>query len=141
MKYDNSLNRGKDLFSFVLFIFMVLLPLTIGQTFGAPTTPASGLVSIPLKWVGIDGSPSMVDPTIVGEDPGDTKGVLWRRHERISEFQSPPKPISGMNRSQETVTASSPTCYHLPGSLPHRPLQTLDESLPPDRDLHFVPDL
>lgn len=42
-------------------------------------------VSIPMKWVIIDGSPSEVDPSCVGE--ATVKDVLWRRHERISEFR------------------------------------------------------
>jgi len=50
----------------------------------APTPPPSGaLIKIPLRWCGVEGAPSMVDPSLVGE--ASTHDVLWRRHERISD--------------------------------------------------------
>ena len=46
-------------------------------------TPADALISIPVRWCGVQGAPSMANPNLVGES--STKDVLWRRHERTSD--------------------------------------------------------
>lgn len=53
----------------------------------APVLHAGGgtEMHIPIKWSGIAGSPSIDNPGVVGE--ATVKDVLWRRHERISEFR------------------------------------------------------
>lgn len=38
---------------------------------------------VPVRWCGIEGAPSMVDPGVVGEHTTDD--VLWRRHERPTD--------------------------------------------------------
>ncbi len=44
---------------------------------------AGEFISVPVRWCGVEGAPSMVDPGVVGEVTTDD--VLWRRHERPSE--------------------------------------------------------
>lgn len=80
MKRYPCINREKLVFPVVLLVLWTIFPVIVsGQ-----------LVKVPMKWVGITGSPSIDDPTLVGETttgggaPG-TDGVLWRRHELISD--------------------------------------------------------
>jgi hypothetical protein len=40
---------------------------------------------ISVKWCGISEAPSVDDPTIVCQNPGDFKTMMWRRHERASD--------------------------------------------------------
>lgn len=66
-------------FAYFVGVFMLTGSLMVG----ASRASAQNFVKIPIKWCGIEGSPSMDDPTVVGETT--TKDVLWRRHERISD--------------------------------------------------------
>jgi hypothetical protein len=44
---------------------------------------SGAIQQVPIRWCGVQGSPSIVDPSRVGEtNPND---VLWRRHERVTE--------------------------------------------------------
>jgi hypothetical protein len=38
-----------------------------------------------MKWCGIAQAPSVADPTLVCQNPGDFKTMMWRRHERASD--------------------------------------------------------
>ena len=49
----------------------------------APPTLAGDLISIPIRWCGVEGAASMVNPGVVNE--ATTDNVLWRRHERPSD--------------------------------------------------------
>lgn len=44
---------------------------------------AGPFLEIPIRWCGVEGAPSMVDPGALGE--ASTDDVLWRRHERPSD--------------------------------------------------------
>ncbi|MFQ5650253.1 MAG: T9SS type A sorting domain-containing protein [bacterium] len=67
----------------LLILLYVLLPEATRSQSRFETAATSGLVSVPLKWVGIAGSPSIDDPSLVGER--SVKDLLWRRHERASD--------------------------------------------------------
>ena len=43
----------------------------------------AGNLSVPLKWGAVQGSPAVTNPAGVGET--NTRDVLWRRHERVSD--------------------------------------------------------
>lgn len=66
-----------------LGVVCVIVPLVLWIC--APASVHALDVSIPMKWVIINGCPSEVNPALVGE--ATVKDVLWRRHERISEFR------------------------------------------------------
>lgn len=92
-----------------LFRLSIVAVLTVVLGFlvfvaGQDAAHASGGVDIfvPLRWCGIGvdsnndniadpgtGAPSMEDPSLVGEDR--IRAVLWRRHERVSEFITIPQ--------------------------------------------------
>lgn len=46
-------------------------------------TFAGERIWVPVRWCGVEGAPSMVDPNVVNE--ASTDDVLWRRHERPTD--------------------------------------------------------
>ncbi len=85
MKRYRFVNRLKIWVPALLLILLILVPVGATGQSRIQSAGGTGLVSIPVKWAGIDGSPSIVDPARVGEPT--VKDVLWRRHERISDFR------------------------------------------------------
>ncbi len=68
-------------------IFTVVLAMVLVSSswfpWGASLEAGGGNLSVPVRWCGIEGAPSMADPGVVGE--ATTDDVLWRRHERPSD--------------------------------------------------------
>ena len=65
---------------------LVILP-TLSHDAVRAAPPAKGpfseIIQIPIRWCVLEGSPSLDDPTLVGE--ATVRDVLWRRHERASD--------------------------------------------------------
>lgn len=71
----NILRRSKAFVPSVIVVFFVAT--------STHTALAAPLLSVPLRWCAVDGSPAASNPGDVGE--ADTDGVLWRRHERTTD--------------------------------------------------------
>ena len=58
--------------------------LAVALTLLLPTPSLAGeILSVPIRWCGVQGAPSMDQPSLVGETTTDD--VLWRRHERPTD--------------------------------------------------------
>lgn len=73
--------------SALLSVFITLASLSAGaylalMNLGQPAL-AGELISVPVRWCGVEGAASMADPGVVNET--STDNVLWRRHERPSD--------------------------------------------------------
>ena len=51
---------------------------------GTPGLDDSDPLFLPLRWCAVQGSPAVTNPAAVGEP--DTDSVLWRRHERATDY-------------------------------------------------------
>jgi hypothetical protein len=67
--------RDRSSSSALLFIAFLSIPCRYSM--------ADDKISLPILWAGIEGAPSMEDPSVVNEESADN--VLWRRHERPTD--------------------------------------------------------
>ncbi|MFQ5910970.1 MAG: hypothetical protein ACE5IJ_09670, partial [Thermoplasmata archaeon] len=65
-------------------VLLATLLLGVSMFILAPPASAGNVIHVPIRWCGIEGAPSMVDPGLVFEST--THDVLWRRHERPSDL-------------------------------------------------------
>lgn len=65
-------------------LLMATLLIGVSMLAVAPQASAGNIIHIPIRWCGIQGSPSMNNPGLVFETT--THDVLWRRHERPSDL-------------------------------------------------------
>jgi hypothetical protein len=54
-----------------------------GQILSADAQAPAEVMQVPVRWCWVDGSPSLENPSLVGEKTAHD--VLWRKHERISD--------------------------------------------------------
>lgn len=66
----------KQLLSFIL-VFLLILTIIPSEVI------AGDRILVPVRWCGVEGSPSMENPSVVNET--STDDVLWRRHERPTD--------------------------------------------------------
>jgi hypothetical protein len=93
----------------VLAAMVVALALAASPTradIGAAGFDDGDPMFVPLRWCALKGSPAVTNPAGVGE--ADTDGVLWRRHERASDFTwIPGAGISFRSAMAGTVTTNA----------------------------------
>lgn len=78
------------------FIASLVICAMSSSAYGPPTCPycvsepqilthADPLLHVSMKWCGVDPAPTVADPTLACQAPGDFKTMLWRRHERATD--------------------------------------------------------
>jgi hypothetical protein len=86
---QQSMKTGRNIVMNIMFpctvglcilIIIMLISLT---SYPIRDASAGNIIQIPIRWCGVNGAPSMVNPGLVGEST--TNDVMWRRHERPSD--------------------------------------------------------
>lgn len=72
------MDLGDSIFDTTVFLdnFRFVVP-------NVPPPTTAKTVRIPIRWCAVQGAPSQLNPGLVGET--NLKGVLWRRHERVTD--------------------------------------------------------